>query len=382
MNPDSNFHRIDLGRPVPRVALGTTLLLALGLAIGFTGLVDPPTHNTIDGITPDRGSMMAGGSIEATVFLTSDSSCLEGDADPGLEVSFSPDCGAGSWAATMTVTDHGATPRTGEVEIREIGEDASVLDHRIWEVQILTVIPGPGPSSTTTLPPTISSPPPTVSPTTTITLPTDSMPTPQPTTTTTVAPGAPTTSPPPDQPLQEQFEAAGIAFNTPASMLLGETVTVQLLLGLGDSGEDLEGSITAPGGVASADIETTCETTARLQGQNFEVLDLTEATQFVCARSRGEWLWQVTSEEEGVHNLTLTINAIVEERAPVTIRVFQRSIEIEVGFLTRIISALGEFLGSGTTAFFGAIGAAGAAWFLKRLHDRRRDTRATPTVSP
>jgi len=382
VSPDSNFRRIDLDRPGPRVALGTTLLLALGLGIGLTGPAEPPTHNTIDGITPDRGSMLTGGSIEATVFLTSDSSCLEVDADPGLEVSFSPNCGAGSWAATMTVTDHGAAPRSGEVEIREVGEDGSVLDQRIWEVQILTAIPGPGASSTTTLPPTISSPPPTDSPTTTITLPTDSMPTPEPTTTTPAAPVAPTTPPPPDQTLQQQFEAAGIAFNTPVSMLLGETVTVQLLLGLGDSGEDLEGSITAPGGVASADIETTCETTARLQGQNFEVLDLTEAAQFVCARSRGEWLWQVTSEEEGVHHLTLTINATVEDRAPTTIRVFQRSIEIEVGFPTRIISALGGFLGSGTTAFVGAIGTAGAALFLKRLHDRRRDAGETPPVSP
>jgi len=331
-------------------------MLAIGASLTVSGR---PTHNTIEGISPDQGVMTVGGSTEATVFLTSESSCIEAEADAGLDVTFSPPCGDGTWDSVMTVKDNGGPKPTGQVLITEIAADGSVLDQRSWDIQTLTSIPGPGPSSTAAEPNTST----TAGPTSTV----GAIPPPPPSatlpgpTTTNPLEGAPTTHSRDTEGPPSDFEAAGIAFNTPARLGLDQTTTVELVLGLGQSGKDVQSSVTGPGDVETDEINTTCETTAQLLGQNFDVLELTAPTQFVCAGSVGRWQWDVTALEPGIHSLTLTISALIDDNPPVTIGVFSRKIEIEVGLISQIFSPVFENLDVAVGAFAAAIGAALAA---------------------
>lgn len=333
------------------------------LAVGYgANIPHGATHNTIDDISPEQGQITVGGSTEATVFLTSVSSCLEAEADEGLDVTFDPACGEGTWSSTMTVTDTGGTRPTGQVVIKEIDAGGSEVDRRTWEIQTLTTIPGPGPTTTTApaptsvpnttegaIPPPAATPPPPI----------------------TIVPGeVPTTLTPNEEQIRLGFETSGIAFNTPARLGLEQTTKIHLVLGRGQSGEDVAASVTAPGDVESAEILTTCETTAQLRGQNFEVLELTPPTQFVCAGSVASWLWEVKALEPGIHSLTLTISALIGDNPPVTIRVYNRDIEIEVGLFTQIFGPVLENLGISIGAFAGAVGAAGGAWAWNRLRRR------------
>jgi hypothetical protein len=331
---------------------------ALAIGLGVVGS-DPPIHNTIDDIFPESGQLVVEGSTEATLSMTSVSSCLDAETDAGLEVTFSPRCGEGTWSSVMVVTHNGGPVPTGLVVISEVDANGSVVDQRSWEIQTLTTTTGPSPSSTTGEPSTSTSasatstagvmpPPP----------PAATMPDPI---TTIPSDGSPTTlSPDPDDP-QDDFEAAGIAFNTPTRLGLDQTTKVELVLGLGQSGKDVQSSVTGLGDVNTDEINTTCKTTAQLLGQNFDVLPATPPTQFVCAGSVGRWQWDVTALKPGIHSLTLTISALIDDNPPVTIRVYSRDIEIEVGLWSQIFGPVFDNLGVAVGAFAAAIGAALAA---------------------
>jgi hypothetical protein len=365
------------------VNLLSTITAFLGAGLLVFGSV-APAENTIDEIAPDHGAMTEGGSTEATLFVTSGPGCLEADSDPGLDVTFDPRCGEGNWTATMFVNDNGDEKPTGEVLIRLIA-DGSEVDSRVWEIQMLTFLPGPGPTTTTTtVTSTTSAPPPPTSPVAPPPSEGDAG-SPEPESPDEGAPppsltpdeGAPPPSPIPDEEaIAAEFLEAGMAFNTPDTLGLNETTTLQLLIGPDSPGSELKTSITGPDEVEATEIDTTCETTARLQGQNFEVLDLTEPTQFICAGTAAQWLWQVTALEPGRHSLTLTITALLEDNPPVTIRVFQRDIQIQVGFWARILGLIGDNVGASVGAFMTALGTAAAAWALSLR--RKRNSRRRP----
>jgi hypothetical protein len=246
----------------------------------------------------------------------------------------------------------------GKVIIKELdATEGFELDRFVWSYIIVGIITSPPITTSTTLP--VPSVPPSTTPTT------SDPPEPSPNTTT-PAPTVPGTQPP-DLSLEQQFIEAGIAFNTPSRMSLGETVTVQLILGEGRHPEDLGGSITAPGNIESERLNTTCETTARLQGHNFDVLELTEATQFVCAGLPAEWRWDLTARVAGFHRLTLALSATIEDNPPFTISVYQRDIEIQVGFLTRLWTPMAENLEIAITGVVAAM----ATVFGTRLARRR-----------
>jgi hypothetical protein len=329
---------------------------------------DPVTpQNRIEHIVPDRGVLLAGGSTEATVTVTSDFSCLEADVPRGLEVSLSPVCGQGTWTSTMTVSDIGDTEPLTEVVIRQMTDGVEV--HRlVWDVQIRTFILGPSPTTTTTSTTTPplgsepSDPPATSGPDTTVTVPPPD--------------ATPPSSPTVEDPVAAAFERAGIAFNTPASLGLGEVTSVELILGLGESGADVEGSVSAPGDIESADIATTCETTAQLQGLNFSVLAKTPESQYVCAGRPGVWVWDVTGKKAGTHHLTLTISAQLDDNPPVLVDVYERTIVIEVSWLERLFGPLVKNLGVFLGAFVAALGTAGGAMAWNRF--RRRSVARTP----
>ena len=350
-----------------------TLVIGLGIVSS-----DPPTHNTIDDIFPESGQLVVEGSTEATLSLTSVSSCLDAETDTGLDVTFSPRCGEGTWNSVMVVTHNGGSVPTGLVVISEVDANESVVDQRTWETQMVTAIPGPAPSSTAGVPSTSTS----ASATSTeevVSPPPPSATTPGPITTIPDE-GVPTTLSPDPQDPQNDFEAAGIAFNTPPRLGLDQTTRVELVLGLGQSGTDVQSSVTGPGDVNTDEINTTCETTAQLLGQNFDVLELTAPTQFVCAGSLGRWQWDVTALEPGIHSLTLTISALIDDNPPVTIRVYSRDIEIEVGFFSQVFGPVFDNLGVAVGAFAAAMGAALAAkvWpgFRRSRHDISDDKNA------
>ena len=110
-------------------ALSILMSLAIALAVGPTivgGLA--PAHRTIDDISPNPGVLILGGSTEATVSLTSESSCLEAESDPGIDVQFTPACGSGVWSSTMMVSDNGGVNDvTLKVVVKEVDIDGSEI---------------------------------------------------------------------------------------------------------------------------------------------------------------------------------------------------------------------------------------------------------------
>jgi hypothetical protein len=203
-------------------------------------------------------------------------------------------------------------------------------------------------------------------------------------TTVTVPPPGTVTLPPisGQDPVVAAFREAGIAFNTPASLELEESTLVELILGVGQPGQEVEDSVVAPGEIESHEIATTCETTARLQGLNFEVQPYSDETQYVCAGNQGVWTWEIIGRKAGRHNLTLTISALIDDNPPVTIEIFKRDIVIEVSWGERIFGPLVKNLGVFVGAFVAALGTAGGAMALQRIRRRRVGKAAMGATGP
>lgn len=209
----------------------------------------------------------------------------------------------------------------------------------------------------------------------------DTLLSPPPTSTTTITPIPTTTTtnvgPRSSDRTRAEFLAAGVAYNAPAQARLNEEVIIQLLLALDVRGEALTPSVTGPGKKESADIQATCATTAQLRGRSFEVLELTPSEQYVCAGTRAEWRWEVTPLEGGLHTLTMTLTAAIDDDPPVTIQVYATDIQVEVSLVDRFVNPITERLGVSLTAFLTALAAAAGTWSwnrMRRKHDHARES--------
>ncbi|MBC8376632.1 MAG: hypothetical protein H8E26_11360 [FCB group bacterium] len=133
--------------------------------------------------------------------------------------------------------------------------------------------------------------------------------------------------------LLAEMEFASIAFNTPKNINIDESPTIQLILSLSETIEELEQSIAIEGERIGASIKVSNRMEAQLKGEKFTISAITPEIQAVSRIERTEWKWRVHPKREGKHYLDLTISAHVEIDGHNTrrkIRVFERIIEVNV----------------------------------------------------
>jgi hypothetical protein len=137
----------------------------------------------------------------------------------------------------------------------------------------------------------------------------------------------------------ENLELANIAFNAPATLQLGNSAVVQLLLSTQKSIEELQNMITATGEKEGARIRVSNQMEARLSGLGFKIETVTPEVQAVSATNVTEWKWEIEPTEPGSQRLHLTLSAqlhVEGQRVPRTIRTFERTIEVHVTWSQKV----------------------------------------------
>jgi hypothetical protein len=131
----------------------------------------------------------------------------------------------------------------------------------------------------------------------------------------------------------ERLKKANAVFNTPESMSVGETRTIQLLLGL-NSVPELEGMIQEPGKIERAtNIRISNQMEAKLAGDDFSITEITPPRIPISMKEVNEWKWDIKAERSGTLHLTLALNVILfveGNQLPRTIQTFMRDIEVPV----------------------------------------------------
>lgn len=132
---------------------------------------------------------------------------------------------------------------------------------------------------------------------------------------------------------------ANIAFNTPKTMEVGKSHSIELFLSLNEPLDLLAERITEEGPVEKAEIEVSNVVEARLTGQHFKILSITQEKQAITTLGITTWKWDIEAESNGLHKLHLTLNTSITingEKTPRTIRTFDREIDVTVKFADRV----------------------------------------------
>lgn len=165
--------------------------------------------------------------------------------------------------------------------------------------------------------------------------------------------------------LLASMDSAAIAFNAPTSLTIDETRQVQLLLGVGETVEELESALREEGERLGGEIQASRLMEARLTGRGFEILAITPEVQAVSKLQRTEWKWDVRAREGGPQALHLTLTALLEvdgQRTQRALRTFDRTIDVEVTLGQR----LGGFLQGNWQWLWAAVLVPLAGWLWRR----------------
>ncbi len=131
----------------------------------------------------------------------------------------------------------------------------------------------------------------------------------------------------------KKMSFGNIAFNTPKTINIDSTKTIQLKLDLKKSIDELKNTINSQEGKAGAQIKVSNQMEARLTGQNFSITPLTPETQAISSNETTEWMWRVKPTAEGTQDLNLTLSAILDvngKAMPRKVEVFVKVIEVKV----------------------------------------------------
>lgn len=136
------------------------------------------------------------------------------------------------------------------------------------------------------------------------------------------------------------FDSANVAFNTPDSMQLGETMRIVLKLSKRLTKSKLALSIDEPGEIRTNRIRVSGLMEANLKGKGFQIEPITKELQRIDpAQDAVEWSWQITALEAGQRTLYLTIDLYSPEGkdfASTTINTLKEEIVVYVTWQQRI----------------------------------------------
>lgn len=145
----------------------------------------------------------------------------------------------------------------------------------------------------------------------------------------------PSTAPGTVDRILEKMPFGNIAFNTPTAMNLRDTVSIQLMLSLDASVEELKKMIGGQGGKEGGYIQIADRMEARLSGSNFTITAVTPEIQAVSRQMTTEWKWDIKPVNAGRQYLHLTLSALINvdgSATPRAIRTFDKTIEVEVSW--------------------------------------------------
>lgn len=163
----------------------------------------------------------------------------------------------------------------------------------------------------------------------------------------------------------DSLERARIAFNTPEAMTIGETTTIQLLLSLEHSAEELEKSITSTGAREAHEIGVSDRMLARLTGSGFSITANTPEEQAISSTGTTKWSWDVRPTSPGVQTLHLSLTALIDvggHGTQHTIDTFDKKIDVNVTWRQHAWS----FVTSNWQWLWAALLVPGAGWLWRR----------------
>lgn len=129
------------------------------------------------------------------------------------------------------------------------------------------------------------------------------------------------------------MKQGNIAFNTPESLNLHESVMIQLLLDVDKTSEALVQMLKTEGKKSTARIRISNRMEARLTGPGFTITAVTPETQAISHTEPTSWKWEIKPKEKGHQFLHLTLSALLSVEGsdtPRTIRTFDKTIEVNI----------------------------------------------------
>jgi hypothetical protein len=171
----------------------------------------------------------------------------------------------------------------------------------------------------------------------------------------TAVPPTATTQPISTLTIQEQFTQidtilrqttdASIAYNTPNTMKLDETVTIELLMNPSLSAQQLKSQVTENGEVTTATINITPRIRAKLTAADEDTFIIQpiqdSAEQIISGTETTKWSWMITAKKVGLQTLILTIYRLVKYEDQDywrEVETYKASIKVKVTLWQKIMS--------------------------------------------
>lgn len=136
-----------------------------------------------------------------------------------------------------------------------------------------------------------------------------------------------------------------IAFNTPKSMGINDTETVELLLSTKETTKQLAAAVEGRPVETAEGVRVAPEMEADLKGQGFKIEAVTPQKQVVSNLQRTRWAWTVTAIKDGKQKLDLSLSARVQvegKDSPFVVKTFSKTIEVQVDLLGKVIALVKE----------------------------------------
>jgi hypothetical protein len=165
-----------------------------------------------------------------------------------------------------------------------------------------------------------------------------------------------------------QLVLGDVAFNAPEKINIEDTVSIRVALSPDQGAAAVSARIEEPGKRIAETLQVSNLMQARLTGEGFKIVAVTPEKQAVSSGIT-EWLWDVTPLEEGKHQLTLSMDALITvngEVVPKTLRTYRKPIEVEV----TTAQVAGNLLSEHGKWAWSTLLLPLFAWFAKKRKDR------------
>lgn len=139
--------------------------------------------------------------------------------------------------------------------------------------------------------------------------------------------------------IASKLEWGNVAFDTPQRMKFEEPKIIELLLSPTKSVQELQSSLRSHEQTEVARVQISNRMEADLSGLGFKIEALVPQEQALYRGKTTQWKWEVTPTKDGGQNLYLTLSAIINisnQKVPLVIRTFDKTIEVEVSVGQRI----------------------------------------------
>lgn len=131
----------------------------------------------------------------------------------------------------------------------------------------------------------------------------------------------------------EQLESASMVFTVPDHANIKDTITVQLLIDPSKSLDEITEIVTVNGVRTTKRVHVSKIIEANLTAPNFKIDAVTPEQQAITSTQPTEWLWKLTPQSAGAHEVSLSVIAIVDvgdKSAMHHIKTYEQNVVIEI----------------------------------------------------